>query len=74
VSARPATASKPPWSAPSPRDAHEAVKRWFVDRGAHGASDFRVIPYGEAKPVATNSTAEGRRKNRRVVINASWGL
>ncbi|MGW3730569.1 OmpA family protein, partial [Streptomyces sp. NPDC000851] len=52
----------------------EAVKRWFVDRGVHGAADFRVVPYGEARPVATNTTAEGRRKNRRVVIKAAWGL
>ena len=40
-----------------PLDAHEAVKRWLVNCGAHGASDFRVIPYGEAKPIAANSTA-----------------
>jgi outer membrane protein OmpA-like peptidoglycan-associated protein len=52
----------------------EAVKRWFLDRGVHGARDFRVIPYGEAHPAASNSTAEGRRKNRRVVIRADWNL
>ena len=33
-----------------PLGAHQAVKRWFVHRGAHGASDFRVIPYGRRSP------------------------
>lgn len=32
------------------------------------ASRIQTVAYGEQSPVATNSTAEGRQQNRRVVI------
>jgi OmpA-OmpF porin, OOP family len=48
----------------------ESVKRWL---GAHGIAAGRISThgYGESEPVASNTTASGRQKNRRVVIGVS---
>lgn len=45
----------------------EAVMHWLVD---HGIDQVRLSAkgYGEARPVASNSTEKGRLKNRRVVL------
>ena len=45
----------------------EAVKNYFVK---HGISSNRLIStgHGESNPIDTNSTPEGRAKNRRVVM------
>ena len=45
----------------------EAVKRYLVSQGIE-ADRIEVIGYGEEKPVADNSTPEGRQLNRRVEI------
>lgn len=49
------------------RDRAEAVGRYLRDRGVNGN---RIIYYGqgETRPVASNETDEGRRRNRRVEI------
>ncbi len=44
----------------------ENVMRHFVDYGIH-PSRLRAEGYGESRPVADNSTEEGKQKNRRVV-------
>ena len=44
-----------------------AVKAYLVSKGIP-ASKITTIGKGEAQPVATNKTAEGRQKNRRVDI------
>jgi OOP family OmpA-OmpF porin len=44
----------------------ENVMRHFVDYGIH-PSRLKAEGYGEARPIADNSTEEGRQKNRRVV-------
>ncbi len=44
-----------------------AVKSYLVSRGIP-ASKITTIGKGESQPVATNKTAEGRQKNRRVDI------
>jgi outer membrane protein OmpA-like peptidoglycan-associated protein/osmotically-inducible protein OsmY len=45
----------------------EAVKRYMVNKGIQ---DNRVVTvgFGESKPIADNSTSEGRKQNRRVKI------
>lgn len=45
----------------------EAVRRYLSSRGIplHRMS---IISYGETKPIADNSTVEGRKMNRRVVL------
>jgi OOP family OmpA-OmpF porin len=43
-----------------------AVKKALVQIGAKNAGSFLTEGYGEARPIATNSTLEGRQKNRRV--------
>ena len=45
----------------------ESVTNFFVNKGLN-ASRFTTSWYGEEKPIADNSTAEGREKNRRVNI------
>jgi len=43
----------------------ESVKSYLVGQGANG-SRIEATGYGETQPIATNKTAEGRQKNRRV--------
>ncbi len=45
-----------------------AIKRYFIEAGI---SNKRLVSvgYGEIKPIATNSTAKGREKNRRIEIH-----
>jgi OOP family OmpA-OmpF porin len=43
----------------------ERVVRTLIDRGID-AKRLKAIGYGASRPVADNSTAEGRQRNRRV--------
>lgn len=45
----------------------EAVMRELVNRGV-SSSQIQTAAYGETLPVASNDTAEGRQRNRRVEI------
>jgi outer membrane protein OmpA-like peptidoglycan-associated protein len=44
-----------------------SVRDYFLDQGI-GANRLRVFAFGSEKPLESNATAEGRNKNRRVVI------
>lgn len=46
----------------------EAVRNYLATNGGIPLHAMNVISYGETKPVAANNTADGRAKNRRVVI------
>jgi OOP family OmpA-OmpF porin len=48
----------------------EAVRTWLQTNAASGFPEgrIRVRAYGDAQPVADNSTSEGRAKNRRVDV------
>jgi OOP family OmpA-OmpF porin len=46
-----------------------SVKKYFISQGIP-ANRISAIGYGEANPIATNLTEEGRAKNRRVEIKA----
>jgi outer membrane protein OmpA-like peptidoglycan-associated protein len=48
----------------------EAVRNWLMSNSELDASKIYVRSYGEAKPVTTNSTSEGRQLNRSVEIVA----
>ena len=46
----------------------DAVKRVLVGRGVQ-EKQITALGMGEADPVASNGSAAGRKKNRRVVLN-----
>jgi OOP family OmpA-OmpF porin len=43
----------------------EAVRRYLIQSGIE-ASRLQTIGYGDSRPIADNSTEEGRRLNRRI--------
>jgi outer membrane protein OmpA-like peptidoglycan-associated protein len=43
----------------------EAVKRYLIQSGIDG-SKLQILGYGDSRPIADNSTEEGRRLNRRI--------
>jgi OOP family OmpA-OmpF porin len=45
----------------------ESVKDYLTDKLDIDASRLDTKGYGESRPVADNSTKEGRQKNRRVI-------
>jgi outer membrane protein OmpA-like peptidoglycan-associated protein len=45
-----------------------AVKNWLTSQGGVPAGRISTRGYGQSQPAATNDTAEGRQKNRRVEI------
>lgn len=51
----------------------ESVKAWLVRHGGLGADRIVVKGFGEARPVSSNASAEGRARNRRVVIGILAG-
>ena len=46
------------------------MKSWLEEssKSAFPEGRIKVVAHGQTEPVAPNSTAEGRAKNRRVVI------
>ncbi len=46
----------------------EAVATYFVEQHGLDRSRVTAIGYGESRPIASNSTAAGRQKNRRVEV------
>ena len=46
-----------------------AVKNYIISKGCD-STKIAATEFGETKPIATNSTREGRQKNRRVQIEA----
>ena len=47
------------------KDRAESVKNYLVSQGVSSAR-IEAVGYGESQPIATNKTANGRQKNRRV--------
>lgn len=52
------------------KDRVEAVKKFLVVNGVD-ANRIKTSYFGESRPIADNSTREGRAKNRRVLISIS---
>ena len=46
----------------------DTVKSYLVERGV-SSSKITTKSFGESQPVASNSTAEGRAKNRRAEVD-----
>ena len=49
----------------------EAVKRYLDEAHQVPLGSINAISYGEEKPVAPNTTRQGRAQNRRIVIRCS---
>ena len=49
----------------------EAVKAYLISKGVK-ADKLIVEFFGETKPIADNSTSEGRQKNRRVEMEVKF--
>ncbi|MBL7729618.1 MAG: OmpA family protein, partial [Chitinophagaceae bacterium] len=46
----------------------ESVKKWLLLNSVVDITQVQVHPFGKTRPIATNSTAEGRALNRRVEL------
>jgi OOP family OmpA-OmpF porin len=46
----------------------ESVKRYLLQHFSLQPDHLTAVGYGESKPLASNKTAEGRSKNRRVQV------
>ena len=46
----------------------QAVRNYLAEKGGLPLHAMSIISFGETKPVAANTTSEGRAKNRRVVV------
>lgn len=46
----------------------ESIRQWLLLNSVLSAPDIQVHPFGKTRPVATNSTPEGRAQNRRVEL------
>ena len=44
----------------------DSVKQYLVDKFGIDATTVEAVGYGPSRPVADNSTPEGKQKNRRV--------
>jgi OOP family OmpA-OmpF porin len=51
----------------------DSVMDYFIDKFKIDKDRLRAIGYGETKPIASNDTAEGRQKNRRVMVVITGG-
>lgn len=50
----------------------QSVRRYLMSRGVQG-SRLRAVGYGETRPIASNATEAGRRRNRRVEFHIEGG-
>jgi len=48
------------------QDRADAVRQYLVSNFGLNAEKVSSVGYGEARPVATNETAAGRARNRRI--------
>lgn len=46
----------------------QKIVRYLVEEGGVDQANLTIVGHGDAKPVASNSTEEGRRQNRRIEI------
>jgi peptidoglycan-associated lipoprotein len=46
----------------------ESVRNYLAEKDGIPLHAMNIISFGETKPVAANTTSEGRAKNRRVVV------
>ncbi len=46
----------------------KSIESWLTENGIVSADRLVIRPFGKTKPIASNSTAEGRARNRRVEI------
>lgn len=51
----------------------ESVRNWLAQNGNISNNRISIHPVGEAAPIASNQTAQGRQQNRRVEIVARRG-
>jgi outer membrane protein OmpA-like peptidoglycan-associated protein len=46
----------------------KSIRQWLIANNISTGEQIRIHPYGESRPLTTNSTPEGRALNRRVEI------